>query len=117
MMGCQGGAISAQDNVNVWCDGCKFELNTASKQGGALYFANLGAFRCTGCEFKKNTAEGGGGAVAAYGGLNLQCNSCKFELNSAVFYNVCAQHACASAERTADLLIRSCRLLEAQLDL
>ena len=87
-----GGAINWEANLGSVLD-CRFVNNTATDDGGAIYWHNRGILPylnsnlVRGCSFVNNTATGnGGGAIFFAGGENeydTTVENCNFEGNSA----------------------------------
>ncbi len=66
-----GGAIHVDKFSSVTIsEGTVFEENTATSNGGALYFASDVSCTITGAEFTGNTATSSGGAIYISGGTN-----------------------------------------------
>jgi len=87
-----GGAINWEANLGSVLD-CRFVNNTATDDGGAIYWHNRGILSylnsnlVRGCSFVNNTVTGnGGGAIFFAGGENeydTTVENCNFEGNSA----------------------------------
>ena len=77
-----GGVFYCKDNPNpeIIIENAEFTGNTATKEGGAIFFKN-GKWTVTNTAFKNNTAESNGGAIYAHtGSLTIQEGS-YFEAN------------------------------------
>lgn len=82
--GTEGGAISADGNLNV--SGTKFISNRATTGGaGAVVIWNNRTFEFSNCEFIGNTAKANGGAIRKGGSAGgvLKITDCDFDGNSA----------------------------------
>jgi hypothetical protein len=102
----QGGAIHIDSASDVIVEGCVFEANYASWDGGAIYMRHAGtAVSVTSCRFTSNRAGWNAGACGVASGSSLSVTDCRFEDNLA--FGICGGVAAYYAEMS----IGSCLFL------
>ena len=74
-----GGAICVDPGATVTISGSSFTDNTAIFYGGAI--VNYGTLNLEDCSFTSNTANNAGGAITNFG--TFTCNDCTFTSNTA----------------------------------